>query len=116
MTEKEQKGIEVKREKITISEYQFDTLFKRVMMFTDIHFGKFNNAQQHLDDCERFISWIIEQKNDFDAIYFLGDWFENRGSISILTLDYANRCINRLSELGKPIFISVGNHDLNILS
>lgn len=92
---------------------EFDN-FSKIAMFTDIHWGCHQNSIQHSQDCDQFIDWfLIHCKNlKVDAIFFLGDWFEQRGSISTLTANYSIRALRKLNKIGIPVFILVGNHDL----
>ena len=39
-------------------------MFKKVAVFTDIHFGLKSNSKVHNDDCEEFIDWYIEQAKE----------------------------------------------------
>lgn len=83
--------------------------------FTDIHFGKKSNSDLHNQDCLDYLEWFCDSvKSDSTIQYigFLGDWFENRSALNISTLAYAYRGMQRLNELGLPIFFVVGNHDL----
>lgn len=87
---------------------------KKIVLFSDIHFGKKANSQQHNQDCIDFINWcksFIEQ-HDVDAIGFLGDWNENRSALNIQTLNYSYQAAKILNELNIPIFFVIGNHDL----
>ena len=36
------------------------SLFKKVAVCTDLHFGPTSNNQQHNQDCSDFIDWFIE--------------------------------------------------------
>ena len=87
---------------------------KKIGMFSDIHFGAHHNSNQHNQDCIEFIDWFIEQckVQSVDAIGFLGDWFETRNAINILTLKHSNTALRKLNALGLPIFFIIGNHDL----
>ena len=83
--------------------------------FTDIHFGKKSNSQQHNEDCVRFVDWFCEQvKSDpsIDYIGFLGDWNENRSALNIATMKYSYLAAKKINDLGLPVFFVVGNHDL----
>lgn len=88
--------------------------FKKIAMFTDIHFGKHHSSSVHNGDCLNFIKWFCERAVDegADAIGFLGDWFETRSSINVATLNAGDAGIEMLSQLGLPIFFIVGNHDM----
>jgi DNA repair exonuclease SbcCD nuclease subunit len=84
--------------------------------FTDIHFGKRNNSIQHNQDCLDFIEWFcqkVKEEGDVSHVVFLGDFFENRNAVNVLTMDYAHAGLKKLDELGIPILLLVGNHDLH---
>ena len=88
---------------------------KKGLIFTDIHFGKKSNSPQHNQDCLDFIDWVcgvVEDDPSIDYVAFLGDWYENRSTIGIVTLNYSHAAASKLNDLGKPIYFVVGNHDL----
>ena len=88
---------------------------KQAAAMTDIHFGKKSNSEQHNQDCLDFITWFCDQvKNNpqIDHVVFCGDWHEHRAALNLLTMDFSYRGAKMLSELGIPIFMLVGNHDL----
>jgi len=83
--------------------------------FTDIHWGARGNSEQHNLDCLKFVDWFCEQvKQDpsIDSIVFLGDWFENRATLNILTMHYSYEGAKKLNALGLPVYFIIGNHDL----
>jgi hypothetical protein len=86
----------------------------KVAMMTDIHFGKKNNSIQHNTDCLDFVKWFCEnvKKERCTHAMFLGDWFENRNAVNILTLTFAQEACELLNALGIPVYIIIGNHDL----
>lgn len=101
--------------KIKITELDLGKPLRKILMFTDIHFGKKNNSIVHNQDCLDFIDFVVanvKKDPEIDAIAFLGDWFENRNAINVMTLDAADRGADKLDELGIPIFFDIGNHDL----
>ena len=89
-------------------------LFKKAALFTDIHFGKRNNERQHNEDCESFVKWFIVKAKEAgcDTIIFLGDYFDNRNSIHLSTLNYGLSSIELLNDAGLPVYFILGNHDL----
>lgn len=92
------------------------TAFKKIGMFTDIHFGRRSNSKIHNQDCVDFVEWFckqIEADGKYSHICFLGDWFESRSAINIETLEYSYMALKRLNELGIPVYFIVGNHDLH---
>ena len=52
------------------------SLFERAAVFTDIHFGKKSDSEQHNLDCVAYIDWFCEQVkvHQCDTIIFMGDW------------------------------------------
>jgi DNA repair exonuclease SbcCD nuclease subunit len=87
---------------------------RKLVMWTDIHFGARNNSDQHNLDNLEYIDWLIGivKQEKPSHIAFLGDFFENRNAINVRTLNYALDGCRRLNALGIPIFFIVGNHDL----
>ncbi len=83
-------------------------------MFTDIHWGKKNNSLMHNQDCDDYVDWFIGEvkSRGVNVVMFLGDWFENRNSVNVMTLNYSHRALKKLNSLGIPVYIIVGNHDL----
>ena len=86
----------------------------KLAMFTDIHFGCHQNSVQHNQDCSNFVDWLIEQVHiqGADAIAFLGDWFEHRNNINVLTQKFSVDALRKLNSIGMPIYFLIGNHDL----
>jgi DNA repair exonuclease SbcCD nuclease subunit len=90
-------------------------LFNKALFFTDIHFGKKSDSELHNQDCLRFVEWVCDIAKDrkVDTVFILGDVFENRQKkIGLLTLHYASKAFAMLNELGVPVYVLVGNHDL----
>lgn len=87
----------------------------KIALYTDLHFGKKNNSEQHNKDCLDFLDFFcdqVRQNKDITHIAFLGDLFESRSAINVLTLNYAHQGLMKLDELNLPIFHIIGNHDL----
>ena len=91
-----------------------NNLFKKAIVFTDIHFGLRHNSKEHNEDCLEFIDWLIEQGRlkNCDTCLFLGDWHHHRSNINILTLDYTMQALRKLNAAFDKVYIMVGNHDL----
>lgn len=89
-------------------------LFKKVACFTDIHFGLKSNSGTHLQDCEEFVDWFIEQAQaqGCETCIFLGDWSHNRNSLNLFTLNSSLRCLEKLGAAFDQFFWFPGNHDL----
>lgn len=86
----------------------------KIACYTDIHFGKKSNSEVHNQDCMNFIDWFYDRciAEKVSHIFFLGDFFENRANVNILTLTYAHKALLKLNSLNIPIFHVIGNHDL----
>lgn len=87
----------------------------RSACFTDIHWGGRSNSKMHNVDCYNFVQWFckkVKQDGNIDHICFLGDWFDNRSTINVETLNYSHDAAKLLNDLGLPIYFIVGNHDI----
>lgn len=89
-------------------------LFKKALMFTDIHFGNKSNSETHNQDCVEFVEWAIEQGQaaGCDTCFFLGDWHHYRHTINIRTMNASLMSLERLSNAFGQVFFIPGNHDL----
>ena len=89
-------------------------LFKKAVVFTDIHFGLKSNSQTHNDDCLSFVKWAtkLAKENNCETAMFLGDWHNHRASINIVTLNYSLRALEHLNDNFNRVFFIPGNHDL----
>lgn len=89
-------------------------LFGKAAVFTDIHFGKKSDSEEHNQDCLDYIDWFCSKVNETnsDTIIFMGDWFDNRSMLRVDTVDYSWQAIQRLMDTKRKIFWLVGNHDM----
>lgn len=88
-------------------------------LFTDIHFGARDSDKVrgivHNEDNDAFIDWMIKnikKDKEIDGIFFLGDWNQHRTAINLHTLKFAYEGMKKLNDLGLPIYVILGNHDL----
>ena len=90
------------------------TLFRKVAVFTDIHYGLKSNSPTHLKDCEEFVDWFIHQAQTAgcETAIFMGDWNHNRNNVNLFTLDSSIRCLEKLGAAFEQFFWFPGNHDL----
>jgi len=90
------------------------SLFKKVAVCTDIHFGLKSNSLQHNQDCSDFIDWFIKtaKANGCETGMFLGDWSHQRAAINMQTLQYSLRSLEKLSAAFDRFYFIPGNHDL----
>lgn len=91
-----------------------NNLFKKVAVFTDIHFGLKSNSNVHNQDCEDFVDWYISKAKEegCDVGIFMGDWHHNRNNLNITTMDYSLRCLEKLGQAFDAFYFFPGNHDL----
>ena len=90
------------------------SLFKKVAVCTDIHFGLKSNSLVHNQDCSNFIDWFIAtaKENGCETGMFLGDWSHQRAAINMQTLQYSLRSLEKLSAAFDRFYFIPGNHDL----
>jgi hypothetical protein len=90
------------------------SLFRKVAVCTDIHFGLKSNSLQHNQDCAEFIDWFIAtaRANGCETGMFLGDWSHQRAAINMQTLQYSLRSLEKLSAAFDRFYFIPGNHDL----
>ena len=89
-------------------------MFKKLAVFTDIHFGLKSNSKLHNDDCEEFVDWYIEQakKEGCETGMFCGDCHHNRNSVNITTMDASIRSLEKIGKAFDKFYFFPGNHDL----
>jgi hypothetical protein len=90
------------------------SLFRKVAVCTDIHFGLKSNSLVHNQDCSDFIDWFIAtaRANGCETGMFLGDWSHQRAAINMQTLQYSLRSLEKLSAAFDRFYFIPGNHDL----
>ena len=90
------------------------SLFRKVAVCTDIHFGLKSNSLVHNQDCGDFIDWFIKtaKENGCETGMFLGDWSHQRAAINMQTLQYSLRSLEKLSQAFDRFYFIPGNHDL----
>jgi len=90
------------------------SLFKKVAVCTDIHFGLKSNSLVHNQDCSNFIDWFINtaKEGGCETGMFLGDWSHQRAAINMQTLQYSLRSLEKLSAAFDRFYFIPGNHDL----
>ena len=88
-------------------------LFKKALVFTDLHLGLKSNSQSHNQDCLDFVTWAVNlgKEKGCDTCIFMGDWHNNRSTINLVTLDFSLKALELMSNAFQVFFIP-GNHDL----
>jgi len=91
-----------------------DNLFKKAACFTDLHLGLRQNSRLHLDDCDRFVTWFIDEAKvrGCETCIFLGDWQHHRSSINVATMNESIKQLKRLNDSFEKVYFITGNHDL----
>ena len=89
-------------------------LFKKAAVFTDIHFGLKSNSIAHNEDCLNFVKWAVAKAKEegCETCIMMGDWHNNRASISLITLNYSIRALEEMSAGFDRVIVIPGNHDL----
>lgn len=89
-------------------------LFDKTAIFGDIHFGKSSNSDDHNQNCEDFVDWMIAecQSQGIRTCIFLGDWHDSRINIQIKTFSYSLRCLEKLDDAFDDVYFIIGNHDI----
>lgn len=89
-------------------------LFKRAIVFTDLHFGLRHNSVEHNNDCIAFLEWMCMQamNKGAETCIFMGDFHHHRNSINAHTQSYMLDAMELLNNNFEQTFFLVGNHDL----
>ena len=96
-------------------------IYMKHILLTDIHFGAKGNSDEFNEQCIEFLKWVKKESDKLSELYnfemgctiFLGDWFHNRNSINVKTLNYGIKGLEILGDIGsKNIKFLLGNHDL----
>ena len=85
----------------------------KIAVFTDIHWGKSRDSMLKLKLAADFVDFFILESKARGATtaLFMGDWFDNRSSLNVLTLNYAKDALEKLSRAFDAVIMVVGNHD-----
>lgn len=86
--------------------------FNKIGILADLHFGRKANAKYFLEQLENYLynEFLPKNKNS-DAIFILGDLWENRRTVNVVIFHAVLRFINTVTKT-KPCFLFMGNHDL----
>lgn len=91
-----------------------NTLFRKALVFTDIHFGRSSNSPVALKDNLDFLDWALDEgrARGCDVLLMLGDWHDNRHSLHVSTLSASLQGLEKVNAaFDRSIFLP-GNHDL----
>jgi len=89
-------------------------LFKKALVFTDLHFGLKHNSVEHNNDCINFINWTIAiaEERGIETCIFMGDYHHHRNSVNSQTQDFMLAGMQLLNDNFDKTYFLVGNHDL----
>jgi DNA repair exonuclease SbcCD nuclease subunit len=85
----------------------------KLIIFSDFHWGKNKDSDLKLESNVEFIDWMIEQaqSQNITDLVFMGDWHDNRSSLSVKTYNKSCEAIHKISKAGLTLYMLVGNHD-----
>jgi DNA repair exonuclease SbcCD nuclease subunit len=87
----------------------------KILFITDTHIGSrsgSNTFRQLFREYYRDVLFPYIKENDIDEVFHLGDFFDNRSSLSLADIDYVmNEFIPLIEDAGVTFRIIVGNHD-----
>lgn len=86
----------------------------KVMIFSDFHWGKSKNSEIKIKQNEMFIDWLIKKSKTLgiNHVIFMGDWFENRNTISVKTYNHSYDALRNMSDNDITVYMIIGNHDI----
>ena len=91
----------------------------KYVIFSDIHFGLKSNSDEYNKECLEFLefvkNWSETHLTEPYETIFMGDWYNNRNSINVKTLNYGKEGLVILSNIGDRQYVLLGNHDLYFL-
>lgn len=87
---------------------------KRVLFFTDLHFGIHSNSQKYIDVCTQTVKWVGElcAERSISDVVFGGDFFDSRSSIDVRLMSIATQSLYGLADGGVHVHMVLGNHDI----
>src|ERR1700753_2728059 len=92
-----------------------DKFFNKAVIFADSHFGRSGDSTIANQDNLDFMRWMVDRARSWGAetCLFLGDYFHNRSSVGLSSLQSALEGLEMLSEAGfEKVVMLKGNHDL----
>lgn len=84
----------------------------KVLVFSDIHFGRFDSSTKKKEICSRVVDRIVElaDSDGIENILFCGDLHHDRHRIDVQVINESYSAVERLAKNHK-VFLIVGNHD-----
>ena len=89
-----------------------DKISGKTLIFTDIHCGLAGNKTSRLNICIMVVKEMLKAIKDrgIENIVFAGDWFHNRNTLDLNTINVSLKLIQALSKKCR-CYLVVGNHD-----
>lgn len=91
----------------------------KYILLTDIHFGCHGNSDEFNQNCLDFLQFVqdyVDEHFESEDILpiFMGDWYHNRNTINVKTLNYGVEGLRIFDNLGNQEYsmLILGNHDL----
>ena len=86
---------------------------QKIALFSDIHWGINSDNIVKLQNTQMFMKFFIKElyKRKIKDVFFLGDFFENRTSVNVQTMNIAYNNLKKLCEYFN-VYMILGNHDL----
>lgn len=86
-------------------------MMNKIGIFSDIHLGVHQNSDFWLNNSCKWADWYISilKERNIKTIFFLGDWFHSRDDISVKTINFSSRFLDKFNDF--KIYMIVGNHD-----
>lgn len=80
----------------------------------DWHLGLSGGIEQHNIDILEFTEWMIDicQQKNTNTFIQLGDFYDKRDKIDVLSLNYGIKIVDKLKNSFESVYMLKGNHDL----
>jgi hypothetical protein len=87
----------------------------KYILLSDLHVGNLSNSTEYNNQCLNFLDFVNDKTEnmDIDGCIFLGDYFHNRNTINVKTLQCGMEGLYKLGNIGRGnTYMLLGNHDL----
>lgn len=88
----------------------------KVIIIGDTHFGELSNSKKYNQQLTEFFTWCTEfaEERGIKQAIHLGDYYHNRNSINVETIQYGIVGAKILSDFfgKKNVYVLLGNHDI----
>lgn len=88
----------------------------KVILIGDTHFGEKGNSLKYNQQLVDFFHWVVDfaESNDITKAVHMGDYYHNRNTINVETINYGIEGAKVLSNYFKPenLYVLTGNHDI----